>query len=288
MLLFYSSVFAQNPPFETDTLKLESPYLLLVTTYNDPGVYPPEIAIEILNTNTNEVVFYEEAEEFVRGFVYGKSHFKLGGKSTAILEFQPNTVVQEKGNLILILTPQEDSVYRSVIQTHGYYEIKNLDADSENELVISEHLFNRLNVRGCQNNSTPSIAFEGSLVPEIYEWQGDSLFKVQDPKLLITYYNEYISQQEKMFEADNERYISHYKDYSKPNVPTLLDYAQYFYLCKLAGKKKKYPLEFFQKHNKLFMYICRDIPARSFTIDTSLSRFFEAFGKEIIFSEEGE
>lgn len=280
------SGFAQNPPFEIDTLRLEPPYMVLVTTYNDPGVYPPEISIEILNTQSNEVIYYEDSEEFMNGFVFGKSYFKIGGSSAAFLEFQGGTLQESTPNSLLILVPKKDSVYRSVIKTKGYFQIMNLDSDEESELVVSEHLYNRLNVRGCKNVTHPSQFFEGSLVPQIYEWQGDSLMLVKERKELLGYYSEYIRAQEELFSNDKEHFINHYKDYSRPNIPTLLDYAQYYYLCYVVKKKRRYAVEFFKKNDKLFMYVCRDVPGRSFTIDTSLSRFFENFGREIILDQE--
>ena len=156
MLLFCPNLYAQNPPFEVDSLALKPPYIVLVTTYNDPGVYPPEITIEVVNTTTEKVIFYENSEEFANGFVFGKSHFELGGESVAILEFQKNTLANNSENAILILAPKADSVHRGVIKTRGHFEIKNLDEDTGKELIISEHLFNRLNVRGCRNSTIPS------------------------------------------------------------------------------------------------------------------------------------
>ncbi len=275
--LFCAPVWAQKPPFEIDTLHLAPPYAVLVTTYHESGVYPPELDIELINLRTQEVVFQETEDRFASGFVYGMSHFNLGGQSTAIVEFQRNPQASNEGNILLLLSPATDTVHRALLRTHGYYEVLNLDDDEALELLLTEHLFHRLNVNGCGNQLHPDPRFSGKLLPRIYEWKDGQLSAMNDD----LYYAQYLKGLETRFAADTERYINHYKDYSKPDVPTLLDYAQYFYLCKWLGKKRGYPLAFFKQHDKLFMYVCHDIPSRSFTLNTSLSAFFEQFGKEI-------
>ncbi len=285
-LVIFTHAWAQNPPFETDTLQLGEQFALLTTTFYKKGVYPPEITIEIVEAESFETRYIEQGAEFERGFVSGVSYFDIGGHPTALVEFQPYEKAKNSGNGLLMLSPTPDTVYRSVLYTRGYFEVLNLDTDSENELLITEHLFNRLNVRGCMNQLFPDPRFSGKLLPDIYEWNRGNLRLISEEKALAPYYEQYIKHLEETFSADTARYINHYKDYSKPQIPTLLDYAQYFYVCKAAGKKRKYPLQFFQQNDKLFMYVCRDVPGRSFTLNTSLSRFFEQFGKEIILAEE--
>lgn len=286
-LLAVQSVFAQAPPQETDTLTLRHPYAVLVTTHQVSGVYPPKITIAVANL-AKDTIIYRESDSFKPAFVVGLSHFELGKKSAALIEAKMHTSPQHTETSLLILIPESnDRVYRTHLNTQGHFLLLDLDSDSAQELLLTTHLHSRINVQGCAGKLAPNPHFEGSLLPEIYKLQTDSLVKIDDSdRLKKLYYPQYIRKLEEKFSTEKARYISHYKDYSRPKALTLLDYAQYFYLCTRTIKKKKHALNFLQKHDKRLMYICRDVPGKSFTIDTNLSHFFRQFGKNVVLAQE--